>query len=302
MSSKHLHLSHMSTDEIKLNGGDGFVRLVDTMPQTALDTAIVQAARVSYAGGTTVTRSDRGLIRYLLRHRHNTPFEMVEFKFHIKMPLFIARQHLRHRTASVNELSARYSVVPNEYFGPNCYRTQSDTNKQSSGGDFDAEQSATMKMRTDFVCDQAFHLYKEMINQGCCRELARCHLPQSTYTEFYWKINLHNLMHYLELRMEAGAQKEIRDYACAIYDLVKDKVPDTMEAFMDYRVNALTLSGPEVAAFRRTFKMFPGSEHMFGSGGGDFKGGELREYKDKINHLTTTDDEAEEARDVIHTG
>lgn len=273
--------------DIKIDGG--FVRLVESMPQTALDTAIVQAARVSYAGGTTVTRSDRGLIRYLLRHRHTTPFEMVEFKFHIKMPIFIARQHLRHRTASVNELSARYSVVPNEYFRPDRYRTQSDTNKQSSGtDDIILEESNVMKTKSEFVSDQAFHVYNEMIENGCCRELARCHLPQSTYTEFYWKINLHNLMHYLELRMAPGAQKEIRDYACAIYDLVKDKVPDTMEAFMDFKVNALTLSGPEVEAFRTSFNMFPGSEHMFGTGksAGGLTAGEAREFKDKIDRMT----------------
>lgn len=227
----------------------GFVRLVDTMPVENLDEAIVQAARVSYAGGTTATRSSRGLIRYLMRHRHNTPFEMVEFKFHIKMPIFIARQHLRHRTASVNELSARYSVVPDNFFEPSFYRKQSSLNKQGSDGKVELDEQLSEQPTN--LCKGAFLVYENLLEAGCCRELARCHLPQSTYTEFYWKINLHNLLHYLELRMEEGAQQEIQDYANAIYDLVKDKVPIVMEAFMDFRVNALTLTGPELEAFKK---------------------------------------------------
>lgn len=220
---------------------DGFVRLVDTMPQENLDSAIVQAARVSYADGTKTSRSDRGLIRYLMRHWHNTPFEMVEFKFHIKMPIFIARQHLRHRTASVNEMSARYSVVPDDFYIPENYRKQSTTNKQSSEGSL-----PKMGYAPRLCCETSFSVYKDLLEQGCCRELARCHLPQSTYTEFYWKINLHNLMHYLKLRMEEGAQKEIRDYANAIFKIVKSKVPITMEAFEDYRLHSIQLSGTEI--------------------------------------------------------
>ena len=227
----------------------GFVRLVDTMPVEDLDEAIVQAARVSYSGGTTATRSSRGLIRYLMRHRHNTPFEMVEFKFHIKMPIFIARQHLRHRTASVNELSARYSVVPDNFFEPGFYRQQSSLNKQGSDGKVELDEQLSEQPTN--LCKSAFLVYENLLDAGCCRELARCHLPQSTYTEFYWKINLHNLLHYLELRMEEGAQQEIRDYANAMYDLVKDKVPIVMEAFTDFRVNALTLTGPEIEAFKK---------------------------------------------------
>ena len=226
----------------------GFVRLVDTMPQANLDDAIVQAARVSYAGGTTATRSSRGLIRYLMRHKHNTPFEMVEFKFHIKMPIFIARQHMRHRTASINELSARYSVVPDEYFKPPFYREQSSDNKQDSKGKVELDEQ--LSEQPNEICRGAFLVYNNLLEYGCCRELSRSHLPQSTYTEFYWKINLHNLLHYLQLRMEAGAQKEIRDYANAIYDLVKDKVPIVMDAFTDFRVNAITLTGPEIEAIK----------------------------------------------------
>tara|TARA_R110002072_G_scaffold7291_4_gene39863 strand:+ start:3057 stop:3839 length:783 start_codon:yes stop_codon:yes gene_type:complete len=240
----------------------GFVRLVDHMPQCDLDSSIVQAARVSYAGGTKSTRNERGLIRYLLRHWHTTPFEMVEFKFHIKMPIFVARQHLRHRTASVNELSARYSVVPDEYYEPETYRQQSQVNKQSSEGDLELDQDLKNLLVSNK--EQAFEVYNQALEAGCSRELARCHLPQSTYTEFYWKINLHNLMHYLHLRMEAGAQQEIRDYANAIYDLVKPLVPVTMEAFMDFRVNAIQFTGPEVQAMNKGTKLSsPGEQREF---------------------------------------
>ena len=231
-----------------VNVGDGFVRLVDSMPRENIDSSIVQAARVSYADGTKTVRGDEGLIRYLLRHWHTTPFEMVVFKFHIKMPIFIARQHMRHRTASVNELSARYSVVPSEYYEPDEYRGQSSVNKQSSEGIIDIGpglKTAVVKCK-----DLAFEVYNKMLDAGCSRELARCHLPQSTYTEFYWQMNLHNLMHYLHLRMEAGAQKEIRDYANAIYELVAPMAPLTMKAFKDFRLNAIHLSGPEIAAIR----------------------------------------------------
>ncbi len=239
---------------------NGFVRLVDSMPANNLDAAIVQAARVSYAGGTTSSRSDRGLIRYLMRHWHTTPFEMVEFKFHIKMPIFIARQHMRHRTASVNELSGRYSEMPEEFFSPETYRVQSKTNKQSSEGTLEL----TLERNPDEVSRDAFRVYRDLLDSGCCRELARCHLPLSTFTEFYWKIDLHNLMHYLRLRMEAGAQEEIRVYANEIFNIVRDLAPLTMEAFVDFRLNAITLSGPEIEAFRNGTKLdSPGEQREF---------------------------------------
>ena len=222
----------------------GFVRLVDHMPQQDLDDSIVQAARVSYADGTTTTRNTTGLIRYLMRHWHTSPFEMVEFKFHIKMPIFIARQHLRHRTASVNEMSARYSVLPREYFyDDQAFRPQSSTNKQSS----DDDQIVTVDTPgVAELCESAFDLYDKLLEDGVCREIARAHLPLSTYTEFYWKIDLHNLMHYLQLRLEPGAQKEIRDYAKAIYDLVAPLLPITMKAFSDFRLNSIQLSAVEI--------------------------------------------------------
>jgi len=226
----------------------GFVRLVDHMPRENLDASIVQSARVSYGDGTTTTRGDTGLIRYLMRNRHSSPFEMVEFKFHIKMPIYIARQHMRHRTASINELSARYSVVPKEYYAPDAFRGQSSVNHQGSEGSVEIEED----MR-DHVLDQLEHgfgVYDKLLELGVCREQARGNLPQSTYTEFYWKINLHNLMHYLQLRMDSHAQKEIRDYAEAIYALVEPLVPITMRAFKDFRVDAVYLSGPEIESIK----------------------------------------------------
>lgn len=240
----------------------GFVRLVDHMPRENLDNSIVQSARVSYGDGTTTSRGDTGLIRYLMRHWHTTPFEMVEFKFHIKMPLYIARQHLRHRTASVNELSARYSVVPKEYYNPETLRGQSEVNHQGSEGEVTIPEEK--RTAVSHHLEQSFELYEDLLENGCCREQARGNLPQSTYTEFYWKINLHNLMHYLHLRMDSHAQKEIREFANAIYTLVEPLVPITMKAFTDFRVNAMHLSGPEIESLKTgTIIKSPGERREF---------------------------------------
>ena len=240
----------------------GFVRLVDHMPRENLDNSIVQSARVSYGDGTTTSRGDTGLIRYLMRHWHTTPFEMVEFKFHIKMPLYIARQHLRHRTASVNELSARYSVVPKEYYNPETLRGQSEVNHQGSEGEVAIPEEK--RTAVSHHLEHSFELYEDLLENGCCREQARGNLPQSTYTEFYWKINLHNLMHYLQLRMDSHAQKEIREYANAIYTLVEPLVPITMKAFTDFRVNAMHLSGPEIESLKTgTIIKSPGERREF---------------------------------------
>jgi len=240
----------------------GFVRLVDHMPRENLDNSIVQSARVSYGDGTTTSRGDTGLIRYLMRHWHTTPFEMVEFKFHIKMPLYIARQHLRHRTASVNELSARYSVVPKEYYNPETLRGQSEVNHQGSEGEVAIPEEK--RTAVSHHLEHSFELYEDLLENGCCREQARGNLPQSTYTEFYWKINLHNLMHYLHLRMDSHAQKEIREFANAIYTLVEPLVPITMKAFTDFRVNAMHLSGPEIESLKTgTIIKSPGERREF---------------------------------------
>ena len=237
------------------------VKLVDSMPREDLDASIVQAARVSYSKSESALpkRSDEGLIRYLMRHWHTTPFEMVEFKFYIKMPIFVARQHFRHRTASINEISARYSKISSEFFVPDQYRTQSTVNKQSSEGPIDLDPSHQTES-----CNFAFSVYEKLLGEGCSRELARCHLPQSTYTEFFWKINLHNLLHYLQLRMAPDAQKEIRDYANAIFEIVKPLAPYTMQAFLDFRVNAVTLSGAEAISLRTGIPLErPGEQREF---------------------------------------
>jgi len=260
---------------------EGFVRLVDHMPRENIDSAVVQAARVSYAAGTKTTRTDEGLIRYLLRNWHTTPFEMVEFKFHIKMPIFVARQHLRHRTASVNEVSARYSIVPHEFYVPNEYRTQSETNRQGSGGVLtpgSPEEIECLKGPRK-ISEAAFEIYDELVDMGCCRELARGHLPQSTYTEFYWKINLHNLMHYLQLRMEEHAQKEIRDYAQAIFALVVPLAPATMKAFEDFRLKSMQLSGLEVKMIQSGLIKEDDVRDA------EMTSGERREFIDKLKKL-----------------
>lgn len=222
------------------------VTLIDCMPRENLDSAIVQAARVSYGAGTKTPSDDRGLIRYLMRHWHTTPFEMVEFKFRIKCPIFVARQHMRHRTASINEVSARYSIIEDDYYVPNPFRAQSTVNKQGSSD----QTIDDLGVYATYVeaCEKAFQAYKKLIEAGVARELARCVLPQSTYTEFYWKINLHNLLHYLQLRMHPHAQSEIRELANLIFNIVKEKCPVVAEAFQDYRLDAITLSGPELDA------------------------------------------------------
>ena len=247
----------------------GFVRLVDTMPRENLDNSIVQAARVSYGDGTKTSRGDTGLIRYLMRHWHTTPFEMVEFKFHIKMPIYIARQHLRHRTASVNEMSARYSIVPKEYYNPDTMRGQSEVNHQGSEGEVSV--GSELSDAGSQHLENSFDIYEKLLEEGVCREQARGNLPQSTYTEFYWKINLHNLMHYLRLRMDSHAQKEIQEYGKAMYDLVEPLVPITMKAFMDFRVDAIQLTGPEIRALNH---------------GEIIKSpGERREFEEKLKRL-----------------
>lgn len=226
----------------------GFVRLIDYMGG---DSSIVQAARVSYGSGTTKKRGDRALIRYLMRHDHNTPFEMVDLKFHAKMPIFVARQWVRHRTASINEISGRYSVIANEFYVPNeeDLGIQSTTNRQ--GRDSGGFESATAQqilglLRED--SERSFEHYDRLLNQGLTRELARIGLGLNTYTEWYWKVNLHNLNHFLVLRKDAHAQKEIRVYADAMGDIASKVAPLTYEAFEDYRLKGTKFSRLEMTA------------------------------------------------------
>ena len=234
----------------------GFVALVDVMPRLipegkTADTAVVQAARVSYGEGTKKVNEDRGLVRYLLRHRHTTPFEMIEFKFHVAMPIFVARQWIRHRTANVNEYSARYSIVPDRFYRPSVenVRRQSMTNRQ--GGDDSIEVGTAeefIKLLED--SENLYSRYLELTEQGVAREMARAALPVSLYTEWYWKCDLHNLFHFLSLRMDSHAQQEIRVYADAMYDLIKPIVPVSAEAFEHYRLDGMFLTSLEVDALR----------------------------------------------------
>ncbi|MFO0783937.1 MAG: FAD-dependent thymidylate synthase [Phycisphaerales bacterium] len=234
----------------------GFVALVDAMPRLVPegktgDFAVVQAARVSYGQGTKQVSEDRGLVRYLMRHRHSTPFEMVEFKFHVAMPIFVARQWIRHRTANVNEYSARYSIVPDRFYRPSLdnVRKQSKSNRQ--GGDEPIEAGTAQ----DFLnlLEKAEHLYQDYLHlseQGVARELARMALPVSVYTEWYWKCDLHNIFHFLSLRMDPHAQLEIQAFARAMYELIKPIVPVACEAFEDYRLNSVHLTRLEIEALR----------------------------------------------------
>lgn len=241
--------------EVKIDD-HGMVALVDVMPRLApvgktADYAIVQAARVSYGEGTKQVNEDRGLIRYLARHRHTTPYEMVEFKFHHVMPIFIARQWIRHRTANVNEYSARYSIVRDRYYRPDAsnVRKQSLTNRQ--GGD-EAIDTATAEEFLQWLeeIEKQHARYEEFVQKGVTRELARIALPVSVYTEWYWKIDLHNLLHFLSLRMDEHAQKEIRDFAIAMFALIRPIVPIAAEAFLDYHFGAMHLTRLEIQAMK----------------------------------------------------
>ncbi len=252
----------------------GFIALLDSMPrlvpqgQTA-DAAIVQAARVSYGHGTKKVNEDKGLIRYLLRHRHTTPFEMVEFKFHVAMPMFIARQWIRHRTANVNEYSGRYSIVPDQFYRPTVdeVRKQSKSNRQGGEETFVGSQAAKqrdsetggtqegLKTAEEFVkyleeAEALYGKYSKLTEAGVSREMARIGLPVSVYTQWYWKCDLHNILRFLSLRMDSHAQKEIRDYAEAMYALLQPIVPITMEAWRDYELEALHLTRLEVEAIK----------------------------------------------------
>ena len=240
----------------------GFVRIIDYMGD---DAAIVQAARVSYGKGTTKVSDDAGLLNYLLRHRHSTPFEMCEIKYHIKLPIFIARQWIRHRTANVNEYSARYSVLDREFYIPDQVNlaTQSKSNRQGRGEVLEGKEAAAV---LDLLRDDAennYNHYVEMLNEdesghiidetrdGLSRELARMNLTLNTYTQWYWKIDLHNLLHFLSLRADEHAQYEIRVYAEAIMETVKRWCPITYDAFIDHRINSVTLSGKAIQVIKK---------------------------------------------------
>jgi thymidylate synthase (FAD) len=243
----------------------GFVRVVDYMGD---DAAVVQAARVSYGKGTKKVSEDKGLIHYLMRHRHSTPFEMCEIKFHVKLPIFVARQWIRHRTANVNEYSARYSILDREFYvpAPEQLAAQSVANRQGRGDVLTGAEAQRVLdiLRQDSTT--AYDHYAEMLNeseagetidaekQGLARELARMNLSLNFYTQWYWKIDLHNFMHFLSLRADPHAQYEIRVYADAMLDVLRKWVPLTAEAFEQHRLHAITLSKNALAAVKRMLK------------------------------------------------
>ncbi len=240
----------------------GFVRVVDYMGD---DSAIVQAARVSYGKGTKQVQNDAGLINYLLRHRHTTPFEMCEIKYHVKLPVFVARQWIRHRTANVNEYSARYSVLDNEFYipAPEKLAAQSAANRQGRGEVLEGDEAARVLEILMQDSAKCYAHYEEMLNEradgsviyegreGLARELARMNLPLNIYTQWYWKIDLQNLMHFISLRADPHAQYEIRAYADVLFETLKCWLPITAGAFQDHVMTGVKLSGPALDVVKR---------------------------------------------------
>ncbi|OUD09271.1 thymidylate synthase (FAD) [Marivivens niveibacter] len=271
---KHLY-------EVKPVLDHGFVRVIDYMGD---DAAICQAARVSYGKGTKSVQNDAGLIRYLMRHWHSTPFEMCEIKLHVKLPVFVARQWIRHRTANVNEYSARYSIMDREFYipEPEVLAAQSVVNNQGRGEVLQGEEAARVLeyLKTDAA--RAYDHYEEMISQdgqqGLARELARMNLPANIYTQWYWKVDLHNLFHFLRLRADSHAQYEIRVYADEICKVVADWVPAAYQAFEDYRMGGANLSGKALECIRQMLK---GEEVTQESSG--MSAGEWREFQSVLN-------------------
>lgn len=243
------------------------LKFLDIMPrysERSADDAIVEAARTSYGNGLKTPQEDRKLIRYLFRKKHTSPFEMVELKFWVSMPIFVARQWVRHRTASINEYSGRYAEMPDKFWYPESVRKQSSVNKQSSHGSLDAPfYTEWMKKQADYEG------YKKSLAEGVCREQARAGLPLSTYTQWVWKIDLHNLFNFLRLRMAPEAQQEIREYAQTIFYMVNHACPWAAEAFLDYAVNSITFYGPELR-------------------GDELTDSEKGEYKKKLEMLNET--------------
>lgn len=240
----------------------GFIRVIDYMGD---DAAVVQAARVSYGKGTRKVSEDRGLIDYLMRHRHTTPFEMCEIKYHVKLPIFVARQWIRHRTANVNEYSARYSILDKEFYipAPDQLAAQSHSNRQGRGVVLEGEEAVEVMRILRDDAERCYANYSHMLNedeagaaadeqrQGLARELARMNLTLNTYTQWYWKVDLHNLMHFLSLRADSHAQYEIRVYAESMLETLKRWVPLTYDAFSRYRLGGLHLSAGGLAVVRK---------------------------------------------------
>ncbi len=264
---QHLYTAHEVLDH-------GFVRVIDYMGD---DSAICQAARVSYGKGTKAVSNDAGLIRYLMRHWHSTPFEMCEIKLHVKLPVFVARQWIRHRTANVNEYSARYSILDREFYipAPEHLNAQSVVNNQGRGELLQGEEAARVLDILKRDCNQAYDHYEAMISDdgqsGLARELARMNLPMNIYTQWYWKVDLHNLFHFLRLRADSHAQYEIRVYADAICKIVADWVPAAFGAFEDYRMGGAQFSGKGMEVLRRMLKGEQVTQETSGMSAGEWR-------------------------------
>lgn len=228
----------------------GFVRMVDYYGS---DSRIVQAARVSYGEGTKTVSQDGALIDYLLRHQHTSPFEQVVFTFHLKMPIFVARQWVRHRMGRMNEVSGRYSIMKDEFYVPenSCISKQSTNNKQGRGEVFEEQQAK--EFQAEFIEGQqkAYEVYKGMVEKGIAREIARINLPLALYTEFYWQMDLHNLFHFLKLRLDSHAQYEIRLYAEKILEIIKTVCPMAVSSFENTMEKAVSFNGEEMEALRK---------------------------------------------------
>ena len=271
---RHLYTAYPVLDH-------GFVRVIDYMGD---DAAICQAARVSYGKGTKSVQNDEGLIRYLMRHWHSTPFEMCEIKLHVKLPVFVARQWIRHRTANVNEYSARYSILDREFYipAPEHVAAQSVVNNQGRGDILTGDEAARVLEILKADSARAYDNYQSLISQdgqqGLARELARMNLPTNIYTQWYWKVDLHNLLHFLRLRADAHAQYEIRVYADEICKIVADWVPFAYSAFEDYRMGGATLSKTALDCVRRMIK----GEDVTQENSGMSKG-EWREFSQQLD-------------------
>ncbi len=263
----HLYRAHEVLDH-------GLIRVIDYMGN---DAAIVQAARVSYGAGTKHVSNDAGLIRYLMRHWHSTPFEMCEIKLHVKLPVFVARQWIRHRTANVNEYSARYSILDREFYipAPEHLAAQSKVNNQGRGATLQGEEAARVLEMLKADSSRAYDHYEQMLSQdgqdGLARELARMNLPANVYTQWYWKVDLHNLFHFLRLRADAHAQYEIRAYADAICRIVADWVPAAYAAFEDYRMGGATLSARALDCIRMMIRGEEVTQEISGMSAGEWR-------------------------------
>lgn len=268
----------------------GFIRLVDWMGD---DSAIVQAARVSYGAGTKSINDDRGLIRYLMRHRHSSPLEMCSMKFHCKVPIFVARQWIRHRTASINEISARYSILNDEFYIPetSVIALQSGTNGQGRGEGIEEDDALTVQGLLMQHSRRSYSLYEDLVQDpeeagglGVAREISRIALPTNIYTEFYWKCDLHNILHFLKLRMDSHAQYEIRVFADAMAEMVKERFPIAWEAFEDYVLHAVTFSRQEMAILHKMLSYSFDLKHFDLD---ELSKGEKLEFQNKLRRIAT---------------